>query len=47
MTLQAAEFLEKAQHLLAEADIMLDVGLNDAAGRTAYLSRPLGHLKRT
>jgi uncharacterized protein (UPF0332 family) len=24
--------------LLAEADIMLDVGLNDAAGRTAYLA---------
>ena len=38
MTPQAAEFLEKAQHLLAEADIMLGVGLNDAAGRTAYLA---------
>jgi uncharacterized protein (UPF0332 family) len=38
VTPQAAEFLAKAQHLLAEADIMLDVGLNDAAGRTAYLA---------
>ena len=38
MTPQAAEFPEKAQHLLTEADIMLGVGLNDAAGRTAYLA---------
>ncbi len=38
MTPQATEFLEKAQHLLAEADVMLSVGLNDAAGRTAYLA---------
>jgi uncharacterized protein (UPF0332 family) len=30
--------LAKAQHLLTEADIMLGVGLNDAAGRTAYLA---------
>jgi uncharacterized protein (UPF0332 family) len=34
---QAARFLEKAQKLLAEAEIMLSVGLNDAAGRTAHL----------
>jgi uncharacterized protein (UPF0332 family) len=38
VTPQAAEFLAKAQHLLTEADIMLDAGLNDAAGRTAYLA---------
>jgi uncharacterized protein (UPF0332 family) len=38
VTPQAAEFLAKAQHLLTEADIMLGVGLNDAAGRTAYLA---------
>jgi uncharacterized protein (UPF0332 family) len=38
VTPQATEFLEKAQHLLAEADVMLSVGLNDAAGRTAYLA---------
>jgi len=38
VTPQAAGFLEKARHLLAEADIMLGVGLNDAAGRTAYLA---------
>ena len=38
MTPQAAEFLAKAHHLLTEADIMLGVGLNDAAGRTGYLA---------
>ena len=38
MTPQATEFLEKAKHLLAEADIMLGVDLNDAAGRTACLA---------
>lgn len=38
MTPEAAEFLAKAQHLLAEADTMLRVDLNDAAGRTAYLA---------
>jgi uncharacterized protein (UPF0332 family) len=31
-------FLDKASKLLGEADIMLGVGLNDAAGRTAYLA---------
>jgi uncharacterized protein (UPF0332 family) len=30
--------LVKARRLLAEAQIMLDVDLNDAAGRTAYLA---------
>ena len=38
MTPQSARFLEKARKLLAEADTMLKVGLNDAAGRTAYLA---------
>ncbi|MFZ0694784.1 MAG: HEPN domain-containing protein, partial [Alphaproteobacteria bacterium] len=38
MTPEASAFLAKAQHLLAEADTMLSVGLNDAAGRTAYLA---------
>ena len=38
MTPQAGRFLEKAQELLAEAETMLGVGLNDAAGRTAYLA---------
>ena len=38
MTPQAARFLEKAQKLLAEADIMIKVNLADAAGRNAYLS---------
>jgi uncharacterized protein (UPF0332 family) len=38
VTPEATEFLAKAQHLLAEADTMLRVGLNDAAGRTAYLA---------
>lgn len=38
MTPQAAGFLEKAQKLLTEADVMLGVKLNEAAGRTAYLA---------
>lgn len=38
MTPQAARFLEKAQKLLADADTMLGVGLNEAAGRSAYLA---------
>ncbi|HJS85561.1 MAG TPA: HEPN domain-containing protein, partial [Acetobacteraceae bacterium] len=38
MTPQAARFLKKAEKLLAEADTMLKVGLNDPAGRTAYLA---------
>lgn len=35
---QAAAFLEKAQELLDRADTMLGVGLNEDAGRTAYLA---------
>jgi hypothetical protein len=35
MTPQATGFLEKAGKLLRNADIMLNVGLNEAAGRTA------------
>jgi uncharacterized protein (UPF0332 family) len=35
---QAAAFLEKSQELLDRADTMLDVGLNEDAGRTAYLA---------
>jgi uncharacterized protein (UPF0332 family) len=38
VTPQAAQFLAKARHLLADADIMLRVGLNDAGGRSAYLA---------
>lgn len=38
MTPQARRFLEKAHKLLAEAETMLGVGLNDAAGRTAYMA---------
>jgi hypothetical protein len=37
VTPQAVGFLEKAQKLLTEADVMLGVKLNEAAGRTAYL----------
>jgi uncharacterized protein (UPF0332 family) len=35
---QSAAFLEKAYALLGEAETMLNVDLNDAAGRTAYLA---------
>ena len=35
---QAAAFLEKSRELLARADKMLGVGLNEDAGRTAYLA---------
>jgi uncharacterized protein (UPF0332 family) len=38
MTPQAVAFLDKARQLLGEADTMLRVGLNQAAGRTAYLA---------
>ncbi len=34
----AADFFDKAQKLLAEADVMLDVRLFEAAGRNAYLA---------
>ena len=35
---QAAAFLEKSRELLKRADTMLGVGLNEDAGRTAYLA---------
>jgi uncharacterized protein (UPF0332 family) len=35
---QSAAFLEKARTLLGDAQMMLDVNLTDAAGRTAYLA---------
>lgn len=38
MTPESARFLAKAEKLLAEAGVMVGVGLNDAAGRTAYLA---------
>jgi uncharacterized protein (UPF0332 family) len=38
LTPEAARFLEKADKLLTDADTMLRAGLNDAAGRTAYLA---------
>jgi uncharacterized protein (UPF0332 family) len=38
LTPQSAGFLDKALKLLSDADIMLGVGLNEAAGRTAYLA---------
>ena len=38
MTPEAGYFLDKARKLLGEADAMLTINLNDAAGRTAYLA---------
>ena len=38
MTPETAQFIGKANKLLLEADAMLKIGLNDAAGRTAYLA---------
>jgi uncharacterized protein (UPF0332 family) len=38
MTPETAQFLAKAQKLLQEAEAMLAIRLNDAAGRTAYLA---------
>ena len=38
MTEEARMFLAKALGLLDEADITLSVGLNEAAGRCAYLA---------
>jgi uncharacterized protein (UPF0332 family) len=35
---ETASYLEKAQTLLAEADAIFDIHLNEAAGRTAYLA---------
>jgi hypothetical protein len=38
VTPESSFFLQKARKLLGEADVMLTTGLNDAAGRTAYLA---------
>ena len=38
MKLQTSAFLDKGRELLGQADTMMDVGLNEAAGRTAYLA---------
>jgi uncharacterized protein (UPF0332 family) len=35
---EAEQFFRKAKKLLTEAEVMLGVSLNDAAGRTAYLA---------
>jgi uncharacterized protein (UPF0332 family) len=35
---QTGAFLDKARSLLAQADTMMEVGLNEAAGRNAYLA---------
>jgi uncharacterized protein (UPF0332 family) len=38
VTPETGYFLEKAYRLLVEAEAMLTIDLNDAAGRTAYLA---------
>ena len=38
MKLQTAAFLDKGRELLERADTMLAFGLNEDAGRTAYLA---------
>jgi len=38
MTPETGHFLDKARKLLGEADAMLTLNLNDAAGRTAHLA---------
>jgi uncharacterized protein (UPF0332 family) len=38
LTPETGYFLDKARKLLGEADAMLTINLNDAAGRTAYLA---------
>jgi uncharacterized protein (UPF0332 family) len=38
MTPESEYFLDKACKLLGDAEVMLKVDLNDAAGRTAYLA---------
>jgi uncharacterized protein (UPF0332 family) len=38
VTPETGYFLAKAHKLIAEADAMLKIGLNDAAGRTGYLA---------
>jgi len=41
---ESADFFDKARKLLIEADIMIEVGLFEAAGRNAYLAG--GHAAR-
>ncbi len=38
LTPEARYFLDKAHRLLGEPDAVLTIGLNNAAGRTAYLA---------
>ena len=38
MKTETTSYLEKARTLLAEADAIFDIHLNEAAGRTAYLA---------
>jgi uncharacterized protein (UPF0332 family) len=38
MTPETGYFLDKARKLLGDAEIMLGVGLHDAAGRSTYLA---------
>jgi uncharacterized protein (UPF0332 family) len=38
VTPEAAGYLDKARDLIAQAEAMLGIGLNDAAGRIAYLA---------
>jgi len=38
VTPESAQFLGKANRLLLEAEAILKIGLDDAAGRTAYLA---------
>jgi uncharacterized protein (UPF0332 family) len=38
MTPETAQFIVKAHKLLQEAEAMLSIRLNDAAGRSAYLA---------
>lgn len=35
---ESADFFDKAKRLLIEADVMIEVGLFEAAGRNAYLA---------
>ena len=43
MTPEAAGYIEKARDLLAQAHVMLRVGLNDAVGRTAISRNSMRH----
>ena len=38
MKQQSSAYLDKARELLGQAEAILHMGLNDAAGRTAYLA---------